>query len=163
MRAPGRQAGFTLLEVLVVVALLGLMLGIVLQRGPVRSPAVDLRAAAGEVARTLRQARGRAVASNQLVQVRFDVPGHAYAMDGDGRRPLPTALSIRFTSVAPGAQLGAQPGTQPGSLPGIGFAPDGSSSGGRIAFGLGGRAVDVAVDWLTGRVTVSPVGTADAG
>lgn len=155
MLPTGRQAGFTLLEVLVVVALLGLVASIVLQRGPVRSPAVDLRAAAGEVARTLRQARGRAVASNRVVQVRFDVPGHAYAMDGDGRKPLPAALSIRVTSVALG--------TQPGSLPSIGFAPDGSSSGGRIAFGLGPRAVDVAVEWLTGRVVVSPVRVADAG
>ena len=142
-----------------VVALLGLVLGIVLQRGPVRSPTVDLRATAGEVARTLRQARGRAVASNQVVQVRFDVPGHAYAMDGDGPRLLPAALAIRFTSVAPGAR----PAGLPGSLPGVGFAPDGSSSGGRILFGLGGRAIEVTVDWLTGRVAVSPVGVADAG
>lgn len=149
------QAGFTLLEMLVVIVLLGLALGIVLQRGPVRSPAVELRAVAGEMARTLRQARAQAVATNRTVAIRFDLPGHAYAVDSGERRALPAALSIRFTSVTPGARTGGAPG--------IGFAPDGSSSGGFIAFGEGARTVDVTVDWLTGRVGVSPVRTTDAG
>ena len=149
------QGGFTLLEMLVVIALLGLVLGIVLQRGPVRSPAVELRAAAGEVARTLQQARGRAVATNQVVATRFDVQGHTYDTDGGARRTLPATLSIRFTSVTPGAQTGG--------LPGIGFAPDGSSSGGLLVLAEGARVIEVTVDWLTGRIGVSPIRTADAG
>ena len=57
MRTNARN-GFTLLEVLIVVVILGLALGIAVSRGPVRSVALEARAAAADMARTLRMARG---------------------------------------------------------------------------------------------------------
>jgi hypothetical protein len=37
----------------------------------------------------------------------------------------------------------------------ITFAPDGSSSGGRVVLVAGANAVAIVVDWLTGRVSVA--------
>lgn len=146
------DAGFTLLEVLVVVLLLGLVAGIVLQRGPVRSATLDLRAAGGEISRTLRLARSRAIATNQATMFRMDVPGHAFAVDGGAVRRLPDSFAISLVSVAPGG----------GGSSGISFAPDGSSSGGRIGLAQGGRSIEVDVAWLTGRVSLSPLRSIDA-
>ncbi len=146
------DAGFTLLEVIVVIVVLGLMVGLVVQRGPSRSPTLDLRAAAEEVTRTLRLARTRAIATNRAVVFRLDVVGHAYAVDGAPPRSLPAALALGIVAIAPGAA----------GTPSISFAPDGSSSGGRIAMGEGARHIDIGVDWLTGRVSLGQMSVADA-
>ena len=50
------------------------------------------------------------------------------------------------------------PGLAPARRTGaISFAPDGSSSGGRIERADGGRRMRVSVDWLTGRVGVAEI------
>lgn len=142
------QAGFTLLEVLVVVAVMGLALGILANRGPLRSPSLEAREAAGEVALALRQARGLAIASNRRVAFVLDAVGHAYRIADGVPRPLPPALALSMTAAAGEAGEGATAAT-------IGFLPDGSSTGGRIRLAAGSVRRVVAVDWLTGRVTVA--------
>src|SRR5208282_6754454 len=64
-RTPGarsRPDGFTLIELAVVLAIMGLMLALVLAHGPMRSPTLQTRAAAAQVAQGLRSARARAIA-----------------------------------------------------------------------------------------------------
>ncbi|MBP0494949.1 GspH/FimT family pseudopilin [Pararoseomonas indoligenes] len=143
-----RQAGFTLIEVLVVLAVIGLALGIVAGRGPARSPALEAREAAGEVALALRQARGLAIASNRRVIFVLDVARHAYRVDNGPVRPLPAALDLAMTAAV--GEAG-----ESRTATGIGFSPDGSSSGGRIRLAAGAVRRVVAVDWLTGRVSVA--------
>jgi general secretion pathway protein H len=46
-------------------------------------------------------------------------------------------------------------GGAPRPLGAITFAPDGSSSGGRVVLRAGANAVTVLVDWLTGRVSIT--------
>ncbi len=147
MTSRNKDGGFTLVEVLVVLAVVGLALGVVALRGPQRSPALDLRAAAGTVAETLRLARSRAVAGNRTVGVVFDVAGPSLRLDGAPSRGLPTGISMAVT-----ATLGNTAG---GRLAAIQFAPDGSSSGGRVVLQGGGRRTQVGVEWLTGRVSVA--------
>ena len=147
MTSRNKDGGFTLVEVLVVLAVVGLALGVVALRGPQRSPALDLRAAAGTVAETLRLARSRAVAGNRTVGVAFDLAGPSLRLDGAPSRGLPTGISMAVT-----ATLGNTAG---GRLAAIQFAPDGSSSGGRVVLQGGGRRTQVGVEWLTGRVSVA--------
>ena len=145
-----RTAGFTLIEVLVVLAVVGLVLGIIGLRGPARSPALDLREAADAVSRTLRLARSRAIASNATVGVTFDVGGPALRMDDTRAVALPAGVLLTVTATfdnTAGPRLAA-----------IRFAPDGSSSGGAVALRQNGRRLQVGVDWLSGRVSVSEGG-----
>jgi len=140
------EAGFTLLEMIVVMAVLGLMAGLVVARGPSRSPALDLRAAASELAQALRGARARAIATDRLVMVRIDARAHAFAVDDAPPHPLPAALALRLVA---GPEEGAAD-----RLGGISFVPDGGSSGGRIDLAAGARHLVLTIDWLTGRVRI---------
>jgi general secretion pathway protein H len=138
---------------IVVLAVLALMVALVVARGPQRSPTLDLRAAAGEVAQALRAARARAIATDQPVTFRLDLAAHAYVVGTTPPHALPASLGLVMTSVA---------GETSANAAGISFAPDGSSSGGALDLVLGARRAHVAVDWLTGRVTVAEA-AADAG
>ncbi len=144
------QRGFTLLEMIIVLVVLGLVMGLVLAHGPMRSRTLDTRAAAADVARVLRDARGMAVGGNRAVQVVVDLPHHALRIDAGPLRPLPPQLGVSV--VATNAE------TLGRTLAGIRFDPDGSATGGRIELrDPGGLRVQVGVDWLTGRVTVVDV------
>jgi general secretion pathway protein H len=118
------QAGFTLMEMLVVIVAMGLILLLVTGYGPPRSHRLEAQAAARQVAAAMRAARGRAIGQDQNVPLSLP------------RLPAWLAVSIQ-----------APPG-------GIVFAPDGSASGGQVRLDGAGQDIAVSVDWLTGRVTV---------
>ena len=153
--APSAEAGFTLLEVVVVLLVLGLALAIVASRGPPRSAALEIRGAAGEMAQALRLARGRAIMLNGPVGVTVDLARRTYRVDGAPERGVPPALALTVLA-AGGATLGDRSAA-------IRFAPDGSSSGGHVELSDGRRRVRVAVDWLSGRVSVAEVAAGSAG
>ncbi len=140
---------------IVVLAVLGMVAGLVLTRGPPRSAALEMRAAANAVAQSLRVARTRAIMSNQRVMVVLD-PRTATLRIGMGAwRGLPAgiAMSVVTTADLASAQAGAQ--GEGGGPAGIAFLPDGSSSGGRVELAANARRMQVGVDWLTGRVSVA--------
>ena len=61
-------AGFTLIEVLVVLVILGLTIALIVSRGPARSTGFDLRATAGSVAQQLRLTRSEAIATDRITR-----------------------------------------------------------------------------------------------
>ncbi|WP_158925302.1 GspH/FimT family pseudopilin [Acidisphaera sp. S103] len=143
-------AGFTLIEMIVVLVVLGLTLGLVMARGPMHSAALDARVAARQVAQAMRLARSRAIALDQPVSVSLDIAAHALRIDGSPVETLPRGVGVAAASFT------GQPAT--GRIVAIRFAPDGSSNGGRIALGQGGFVRLVLVDWLTGRVSLDGAG-----
>lgn len=130
-----KQRGFTLLEMLVVIAVMGLLAGLVLTRGPARSAGLEARLAANTLAGTLRAARAQAIATDRAVAVRVDGPAGTVAVGTAAPRAVGAVLI---------------PPPRP-----LVFAPDGSSSGGAVGVAAGPLRKVVAVDWLTGRVTVA--------
>ena len=119
-RASGRQAGFSLIEMIVVLAILGMMVGLIVSRGPMRSPRLDLDGAAREVAGTLRLARAHAIAQDRIV-VWLAGPG-GFRLDDGALHRLPADIALRGSAR-------------------IGFAGDGSSSAGRSSWtAAGGRS-----------------------
>jgi general secretion pathway protein H len=140
-----RNAGFTLIEVLVVIVILGLTVALVAARGPARSAALEARAAASEVVQTLRLGRSRAIAQDRRVAVVLDLPSHRLAMDGTVRATLPAWLPLAVCMTD---------GTAPRRAV-FDFAPDGSATGGIVVLGNPGRRFLVSVDWLTGRIDIA--------
>ena len=96
----GRDSGFTMLEMLVVMAVLGLIAGLVALRGPAVPPAIDLRAATGELADTLRRAHARAIAATRGVVVVVDAANHRVASAGETSHALPSGIGIGFRGLA---------------------------------------------------------------
>lgn len=131
------RGGFTLIETVIAVAVLGLCLSVVAGFVPRRHAALDLNNAADSVAETLRDARARAIATQRDVTFAAIDGGRAYAVDG-GRRVLPAGVTL----------IAAAP---------VRFAPDGGASGGTLRLDAAGRARLLRIDWLTGQVS-----TADA-
>lgn len=143
-------AGYTLIELMVVLAILGLLATMITARRLSVSPSMEARAAAEEVSGALRAARGKAMASNRSAAVTFDVATPLYRLDNEPPMALPSDLQLQLlTSVD---QLKSQASGE------IRFDPDGGSSGGRVTIAGGDRIWQVGVDWLTGRVSIAAKG-----
>ncbi|HQT77042.1 MAG: hypothetical protein B7Z80_10805 [Rhodospirillales bacterium 20-64-7] len=130
-------AGFTLIETLVVLVILGLALGIVAGFANRGHTGLDLTTAADDLASALRLARARAIARQAPSVFAPTAGGHGYVLDGRAKT-LPSSLVVSLAG-----------------LRSIRFAPDGSSSGGTIRLLQASASRSVRVDWLTGRVTVA--------
>src|ERR1700722_5109848 len=86
--------GFTLIELAVVLAIMGLMLALVVTRGPMRGPALQTHAAAAQIVQGLRAARARAIAQNRPVIFGLDVADHSFHIDDAAPQKLPDMLQL---------------------------------------------------------------------
>jgi prepilin-type N-terminal cleavage/methylation domain-containing protein len=75
------KRGFTLLEMIVVLVVLGLMLGLVMAHRPARGDGLELDASARHVRGALRLARSRAIAEEHAVTVMFEARGYCLNTD----------------------------------------------------------------------------------
>lgn len=144
----GRQQGFTLLELLVVLLIMGLLLTLappVFQRV---IPSVGLRAAARDVVGGLREARGAAIRDNRDLALIVDTERKTFSLAGDDRvHELDPGLTVSVTAAASERQGE--------TAAGIRFFPDGTSTGGRVSLSRNGQTYHVVVDWLTGRIRIA--------
>jgi general secretion pathway protein H len=145
-RHGARPAGFTLIELIVVFAILGMALAMLISRTQGPSAGITLRAAANELAAGLRDTRAQAIVANRPTELRLDLPRRTWQAANGPVHALPAAASVSLLTLA--GQI------QDGERGGIRFEPDGSSSGGRIELAQGNSRIDVGIDWLTGRISV---------
>jgi general secretion pathway protein H len=145
-RTETRGAGFTLIEVIIVLTILGLVMAVVFSgtRGP--SDIITLRAAANELAAGLRDVRSRAIEANRPMDLTLDLGRHRWQIGNGPETPLPPKANVELVTLA-GQIRAADFGV-------IRFEPDGSSSGGRIELIENGHRITVGIDWITGRVLV---------
>ncbi len=135
---PKPADGFTLIEMLVVLVILGAVAALVMQRAPTAGGRLTLSAAASDVAAALRHARGQAIATQRAVLVRIDPVRHSIQTGAGPARALPPGLGITVRTTA--------------DQDGIAFYPDGSSSGGGVDLTSRGKHAEVGVDWISGRI-----------
>ena len=142
--------GFTLIELIVVLALAGLIMAVTPPLLSKAMPGLQLKSTARQLAAGLRFARGRAVAHRTEAALTLDLEARTATVDGrEGTLSIPEDLDVELVST-----VGELEDENRGR---IRFYPDGSSTGGRITLGYRGNGYDLDVDWLTGRVSIAAV------
>ena len=136
------NAGFSLMEMLVVLAILALVAGMASQL--TRPPSAKLRveAAARALCSAARATRARAIATNLETTLFVDLARKSFHSSVVGETLMPREAHVDL-SVAGGQRQGAAGG-------GIVFFPTGGSSGGDISIELAGARAKVGVNWVTG-------------
>ena len=144
---PVAAAGVTLLELLIVLAIMALGAAMVMPMLGSGVSNTELRSAARQLASGLRLARSEAVAQRRETFLVLDVAGRRFKVDRDVQEhALPHAVELKLFT--------AQNDLVDEKVGSIRFYPDGGSNGGRITVGSGERKYEVDVDWLTGRVAI---------
>ncbi len=146
----GRKAecdGFTLVELLVVLAIISLLLAFTPAAFNRMMPGLEVQSATRQLAASLRSARSAAIRDNTETTLTLDLEARIYRLDALGREQA-IDEDIEVSMLTARSEL---EGEQTGR---IRFYPDGTSTGGRVTFAGGGAAYDVLVDWLTGRVRI---------
>lgn len=145
LRRRSAAGGFTLIEILVVLLLLGITLTVVppLFSGGFGSAEVrrDARALVGN----LRHLRATAIAGQTSRALTLDVETRAYRLDG----------RTDTVAIDPETHLELITARSEMLEDGVGqirFFPDGGATGGQVILTRAGRRLVVDVDWVTGRV-----------
>lgn len=141
------SGGFSLLELMLVLLLLGLVYGLASPMLSDGSIGLEMKSAARQLAAGLRKARSVAVTERREAVLSLDLGERTFSVSGDPKiYALPKRLEFSlFTAQSEVVQ--EQVGT-------IRFFADGSSTGGRISFWNGEGKQEVDIDWLTGRVKI---------
>jgi general secretion pathway protein H len=150
-RMPARQArssggddGFTLLEMIIVLAVAGMMIALAVATGNPISPGTRASMAAREISGALRAARLEAITADRAVTVTFDLAGHRYQIGASEWRPIASEIVLGLLTTR-GEVVSKTSGR-------VRFMSDGSSTGGRLTLSGGGRTFWVGIDWISGRV-----------
>ena len=151
-----RTSGFTLLELLIVLAIAGALAALVPPVVSAVVPGTKARVAALDLASTLRDARNLAITSSQTIDVEFDFEKSSYTVAGAAVNQLPRGMAVAMLNfsgygIEDRRAASALNDTEKYTLR---FFSDGSSNGIRARLGKEGKGYVVAVDWLLGRVTI---------
>ena len=150
MRTHGPSPGFTLLEILLVMAIIAAATLVALAAFGGGMRGIQQRAAAREVAAQLRFTRAVAISSGRPQDFVIDPHSRSWTAAKGRHGSLPGEGEVEFT----GARE-VQPEEGKGA---VRFFPDGAATGGRIRLQANGGGWDVDVGWLTGEVRVNRIG-----
>ena len=143
-----KTAGFTLVELLIVIVIVSIMAAVVGSSIGSGNQSTVLKGAAREIASALRFARGHAMTHRKESTFHFDLEQNSYRVTGK-KKNYKLSKDIEVTLDL------AQSQVQDNSQGAIRFFPDGSSTGGRVTLEIAESKRQLDVNWLTGQVEIS--------
>ena len=144
----GTDTGFTMLELITVLALVALAAGLVMPRLSATRQNLKVKALAVQLVSSLKMARAAALKSNIDQALVVDVKGRRYWAEGSvPPKALPRDIAVSF-------EVAAGEATGNGSQGRLRFRPDGTASGGKLKISSGTEAALISVDWLTGNIAL---------
>jgi general secretion pathway protein H len=148
--APNNERGVVLLEIVCVLAIIGLLAAILLPAIPRATSRARLEAYAVQVASLITLDRNAAIRRRTQIRTQVDAPSRVVVSGATGQQVrLPDDVVI---SALVAARCGDRPS---GGM--IIFFASGMSCGGVIALARPGSGYQVRINWLTGGVEVVPI------
>ena len=149
MKDFNKYSGFTLIEVLVVLGILTLLLAIIPPSLPNVITSTKVKTATRDIAASLKITRSQAINQQREARLTLNVKNKLIHLGKQQKRlelPEGTELSLVTASTE-------QRSEDEGSIL---FFPDGSSTGGRIEVAYAQDRFMIDVNWLTGKIKISP-------
>ncbi|WP_245431039.1 prepilin-type N-terminal cleavage/methylation domain-containing protein [Rhodoplanes roseus] len=143
----GPEAGYTLLEVVCVMAIVAALAALALPRLPLGTSRPRLEAYAVEAASLLKADRTAAIRRRVAVSTEVNA-GSRWIRSGVTGRAVRVPDDVRFQATLP------QRCNQRPALSTIRFFPSGMSCGGAVVLTRNGVGFEVRVNWLTGGVEI---------
>jgi len=143
------SAGFALIEILCVLAIIALLAAIILPSVPRTTTRAKLESLAVQTAALLKTDRSAALRRHVQVATQIDAPSRLIRSGATGRSlrlPNDVVVQAMLASRCSDRLAGSS----------IDFFPSGMSCGGVIALARPGMAFEVRVNWLTGGVDIVP-------
>jgi general secretion pathway protein H len=141
-RAQG-ATGFSLLELIAVLAVIALGLALVVPRLPGASGAMRMKADARTIHALFEEAGEQALAERRSVAVTLDLAAKTIALGAD-KKSLDPQTAIRVTA-AFSPDIGETRAR-------VVFFPDGLTSGARVDLSRNAQTISIEANWLTGHV-----------
>ena len=143
------ERGFTLLEMVCVLAIIALLAAVLLPFVPHETSRSRLQAYALQAAALLKADRDAAITRRTSVATLVDADARAIR-SGASRSAIAIPADVRFDALLP------QTCRQRAALSTISFFPNGTSCGGAITLTRFDTGYEIRVNWLTGRIEVVP-------
>jgi len=139
-------AGFTLVELLVVMVIAALVLGLVATSISRNISGAEMRSAAHKMTASMRYTRTRAILDKQEMVFLVDTENRSYLAPRKEEVVLPEGMNVALTTAR--SELTSE------HVGGIRFYPDGGSTGGFVELEANGRIYRINVAWLTGEASM---------
>jgi general secretion pathway protein H len=144
------EAGFTLIEVVCVLAIIGLLAALVLPAVPRATSQARLAGYAVEVAALLKGDRNAAIRDHVPVTTTLDADRRE-VRSGASNTVVEIPADVTFAALLAQRCSGRRAGST------IDFFPGGESCGGAVAISRNGVGYQIRVNWLTGGVEIVAV------
>jgi general secretion pathway protein H len=140
------NAGFTLLELIIVLGIMVLGFGVVAVNMSAGNDSMTLKAAARDLASGLRFVRSQAMISHTQATLDFDLSENSYTLTGKKKQyHVDENIDVTISTAKEDLNDGVAK---------LRFFPDGSSIGGRITIEKNHHTQEININWLTGHVSI---------
>lgn len=141
------NAGFTLLELMIVLGIMVLGFGAVAVNMSAGNDSLALKSAARDLASGLRYVRSQAMISHSQAELGFNLDQNSYVLTGQPKiYHLPENIEVTISTAKEDLHDG---------IAKLRFFPDGSSIGGRVTLEKNNLSQEININWLTGHVTLA--------